>query len=484
MTIDLGTPSPRQAEFLADTHKYVAFGGARGGGKSWAVRVKAVLLCCAHPGITCMIVRKTYPELRENHIAPLCSLLHTWETDKSRRLASYNDSKKELRFPNGSRILFRYCDAERDAQRFQGTETDVLFIDESTLMSESQLKKLSACVRGANGFPKRIYSTCNPGGQSHAYHKRLYIDRQYESGEDPEEYSFIQSLVTDNRALMESPEGKGYLKQLQTLPPQLRDMWLHGRWDSLSGAAFSELRLTPDEEKCRQAGITPEQAARQGRWTHVLEPFDLNSGERRGWSILRSYDFGYHRPFSLGYWAVDYDGVLYRILEMYGCTGEPNQGLQWPPEKQFSEIARFEREHPWLKGRKITGVADPAIWDASRGESVAETAMRHGVYFTPGDNKRIPGWMQVHYRLQFDENGYPRMYVFRDCRAFLRTMPQLQYSQTRPEDIDSTMEDHVADEVRYLCMSRPVRPILPREESPAVFDPLDQWKGKRRSNGR
>ena len=111
--------------------------------------------------------------------------------------------------------------------------------------------------------------------------------------------------------------------------------------------------------------------------------------------------------------------MIYRILELYGCTGTPNEGVRWTPDQQFAEIARIEREHPWLQGKKIEGVADPAIWDASRGESIADTAARYGLYFTKGDNERIPGWMQCHYRLQFDEEGYSRMYVFSNCAAFI-----------------------------------------------------------------
>ena len=204
----------------------------------------------------------------------------------------------------------------------------------------------------------------------------------------------------------------------------------------------------------------------------MIEPFDLNTGERRGWTVFRSYDFGYGRPFSCAWWAVDYDGVLYRILELYGCTGTPNEGLRWTPERQFQEIARIEREHPWLKGRQIGGVADPSIWDGSRGESVAETAARWGVYFVPGDNQRIPGWMQCHYRLQFDEQGYPRLYVFDNCVAFIRTVPLLQYSKTASEDLNTDQEDHVADEWRYACMSRPVVPMKNGAEEVTPRDPL------------
>ena len=137
-------PSPKQMLFLNDTHKYVGFGGARGGGKSWAVRVKAVLLALKYAGIKIMIIRKTYPELQENHIIPLCQMLNCYAPNKKDRIASYNDGKKHITFHNGSRILFRYCDTDKDSQRFQGTEVDVLFVDEATQQPENRIKMLQA----------------------------------------------------------------------------------------------------------------------------------------------------------------------------------------------------------------------------------------------------------------------------------------------------------------------------------------------------
>ena len=192
---------------------------------------------------------------------------------------------------------------------------------------------------------------------------------------------------------------------------------------------------------------------------HVIEPFEIPGD----WKIYRSFDWGYRRPFSVGWWAVDYEGVAYRILEMYGCTDQPNEGLRWTADKVFSEIKRIENEHRWLKGKRIQGVADPAIWIENGGPSIAETAQRHGVYFEQGDNKRLPGWDQMHYRLSFDENGLPMMYVFDNCKAFIRTIPSLQYSEVSPEDVDTDGEDHAADEARYFCM---MRPIKPRELTP------------------
>ena len=448
-TLDLGRAQPKQTLFLKDKHRHIAYGGARGGGKSWAVRTKSKLLAFRYPGIKILIVRKTYKELQNNHIEQLTAELAGF--------AKYNRSDKMFRFPNGSTISFGYCANEGDLGQYQGAEYDVVFIDEAGQLQESWIRKINLCVRGTNGFPKRTYYTLNPGGPGHAYFKRVFVDRNFNPDEDPDDYFFIQAKVEDNKALMDTQPD--YLRELENLPPTLRAAWKDGRWDVYEGQFFEDFRDDPEHYQDR-------------RWTHVIEPFEIPDG----WTICRSYDFGYGKPFSCAWWAVDYDGTIYRIMELYGCTRTPNEGVKWTPDKQFEEIHKTEMQHPWLKGKTIIGVADPAIWDASRGESVADTAARYGVFFTPGDNERIAGWMQCHYRLQFDEDGYPRMYVFNTCRAFIRTIPLLIYDEHRAEDLDTKMEDHVADEWRYFCMSRPIKPIRAVKEQRILFDPLDMMK--------
>lgn len=447
MNVYLGTPNEKQKQMLLAVTKHIGFGGAVGGGKSWGVRYKAKALCFRYAGIKTLIIRRSYEELEKNHIRIL--------KEELAGVVRYTDKSKLMVFPNGSSISFMYCAKDDDLLRIQGAEFDVIFIDEATQLTEFQLKWIPSRVRGVNNFPKRIYYTCNPGGPGHAYIKRIFIDKRYEGKERPEDYTFIQSLVTDNTVLMrEDPE---YIHTLEALPPKLRKAFLEGQWDIFEGQFFEDFRIEPDRELCEQLGITPEEARATHRCTHVIDPFEIP----KGWTICRSFDWGYSKPYSCAWWAVDYDGVMYRILEDYGCTDEPNTGVKKTPDAVFDGIHQIEQEHPMLAGREIFGVADPAIWDAQKGESIAETAEKYGVYFEKGDHKRIPGWLQMHYRFQFDENGYAMGYIFSNCKAFIRTIPLLMYDEHKVEDLDTTGEDHVADETRYMCMSRPIKPVKP-----------------------
>ena len=462
----LTQPTEKQALFLASKAKHIGYGGARGGGKSHIVRDKAKRLCLRYPGIKVLIVRRTMPELRANHINIL-------KKDIPVSIARYNQAERTFFWANGSTIKCDYCDNDGHLMHFQGCEYDVIFLEEATNLLQAWIEAIVVCCRGVNNFPKRIYYTFNPGGPSHGYLKRLFIDRKFQNDENPDDYVFIQAKVTDNVFLMKSqPE---YISFLKNLPPKLRAAWLDGCWDVFEGQFFEEFRIEPDRKKCIEAGIPLEQAKAEGRWTHVIKPLDLNAGNRRGWKIYRSYDFGYAKPFSCAWWAIDYDGTMYRILELYGCTKTPNEGVKWTPDRQFEEIAKVERQHPWLKGKNIQGVADPAIWDKSRGESIADTAAKYGVYFVPGDHERIAGWMQCHYRLQFDEQGYARCYIFEGCEGFIRTIPLMMYDEHKVEDLDTSMEDHIADEWRYMCMNRPVKPLRQVESVTILNDPLNQF---------
>lgn len=446
MILSIPEPNEKQKLFLSSKNKYIGYGGARGGGKSWAVRTKAKLLCGRFPGIKILIVRRTYPELMGNHIEIL--------RRETIGCARYNGTDKLLTFSNGSSIKFMYCRQDKDLDALQGQEYDCIFIDEATHLTEYQMKAITACCRGVNDFPKRVYYTCNPGGQGHAYIKRVFIDRRFNSRENPDQYTFIQALVDDNTALMEAqPE---YVEQLEALPEKLRKAWREGRWDVFEGQVFGEFVDDPAHYRDR-------------RWSHVIDPFEIPES----WRILRGFDWGYAKPFSCGWYAVDHDNCLYRIRELYGCTGEADVGVEWTVNEVAEKIREIEQTDPMLKGRRVFGVADPAIFAADGGESIAETMERYLVYFDKGDHKRLPGKMQCHYRLAFDSTGRSMFYVFKTCKHFIRTIPALIYSETDVEDVDTKMEDHIYDEWRYVNMSRPIAPRPRIERHPRDAANLD-----------
>ena len=464
-------PTEKQLKFLEMKNLYCGYGGARGGGKSWVIRFKAALLANRfgaedeyREGIRICIVRRTLVDVRNNHIIPMRNML--------RGLAKFNQAERTFYFPNGATIHFEYYDNDGDDEHFQGIEFDVIFIDEATQMKEEWLEKIAASCRGVNNFPKRVYFTCNPGGQGHNYIKRIFIDRVYKDDEDPDDYAFVQAKVTDNKVLMET--NPAYIRFLKHLPPKLRRAWLDGDFNVYEGQFFETFTNDPDHYN-------------DLRWTHVINPIKI----RPHWPIYRSFDWGFNKPFSVGWYTVTDEStfpqgsVVIRIAELYGVQKSgneslPDQGVKWTPEKVFATIQQIENEHPYFKGRQVMGVADPAIWDAQLGKSIAETATHYGIYFEPGDHARIPGWMQCQYRLQFDEDGYPKFYVFNTCKEFIRTIPTLQYSERVPEDLDTKQEDHIADEWRYLLMKFLITPVIEQEQYQPKFgaDPLGTVKSR------
>ena len=179
---------------------------------------------------------------------------------------------------------------------------------------------------------------------------------------------------------------------------------------------------------------------------------------------------------------------MYRIRELYGCVpGQPNTGVQWPDDKIGREILRIERDDPQIRGRQIIGVADPAIGlnkdQAGYGAAYAMASV--GCYFQKAKNDRIPGKMQFHYRLAFNEEGRPMMQVFRTCRHFIEQIPALVYSETDVEDIDTAQEDHIYDESRYaLCTHMIARPPRKEDKEPeigAYDDPLNIRQDRERT---
>lgn len=467
MTMDnvIWTPQPRQYDFMIRSEDEALYGGAAGGGKSDALVIEATRQVHI-PHYKALILRKTYPQLTE--LIEKSLRYYSLAFPKAR----YNASEHTWYFPSGAKIVFGSMQHSKDKINYQGKAYDFIAFDELTHFKYDEYIYLTSRNR-ANGPGTRVYmrATANPGGIGHGWVKERFITAAepmstiWESvkvereGKVYTKYKsriFVPSSVFDNKILLENDPD--YLTRLASMPEAERKALLYGDWDSYSGQYFAEWRDTPGHYDDRQ-------------WTHVINPFKIPNH----WKIYRSFDWGYNRPFSCGWWAIDTDGVAYRILEFYGCNGTPNEGLRWTAKQVFSEIAKIENEHEWLKGKNIQGVADPAIFAADGGESIAETAQKCRVYFQPGDNQRIPGWMQMHYRLTFDGNGFPMMYVFKNCKNFIRTVPTLIYDDHKVEDLNTEGEDHIADETRYFCMMRPITPRVVEIKERPLYDPLNQF---------
>ena len=406
-----GVPQEKQRLFFDSRVKYTAYGGARGGGKSWALRRKLVLMCLNYDGISVLLLRRTYPELRENHIRPLLAELS--------ELAEYTDNRKCFEFHNGSRIKLGYCDSEEDVNQYQGQEYDVIGIDEATHFSEYQFQTLKACLRGANSFPKRIYLTCNPGGVGHGWVKRLFIERSYRKGENKSDYAFIPASVYDNDVLLE--RDPDYLEQLESLPEELRRAWLYGDWDVFAGQFFPEFNEN----------------------VHVVQPFDVP----KEWKRYCAIDYGLDM-LAAEFIAVSGDGKAYVYNEVH-C-----------PDLFVSEAAKRILE-------KADGVgvfiAPSDLWSRQKdsGKSIAELFADNGVYLTKLSTERIEGWLCLKEWLKpySDDDGRmcADLRIFCTCRDIIRCLPLLLYDKNKHGDVSTEPHaiTHAPDALRYFAVSRP-----------------------------
>ena len=423
------------------------YGGAAGGGKSDCALAEA-LRQVNIPHYRGLILRKTYPQLSEL-------------IDRSHEIylpsypdAVYNDSKHVWKFPSGAKIYFGSLSHSSDKYNYQGKRYDFIDFDELTQFTGDEYSYLFSRNR-PNGPGTRCYmrAQANPGGIGHGWVKERFImpvppmTTVWESvkvcfpdgREEIRKKSriFVPSTVFDNKILLQNDPG--YLTRLASLPEKERAALLYGDWNSFSGQVFTEWRDNPDGYSDR-------------RNTHVISPFSIPDD----WRVFRSFDWGYSRPFSVGWYALDREGILYRIRELYGCTETPNDGVRWDAARIAKEIKRIECDDNNLRHHSIIGVADPAIFQKNGGESIGEIMERCGVYWDKGDNSRIAGKQQVHNRLSFDGDGRPSLYIFNTCRHFLRTFPALIYDSVDVEDVNTACEDHIYDELRYICMEHPV----------------------------
>ena len=374
--------------------------------------------------------------------------------------AKYNDQKATWTMPSGSRLKFRYLERDRDAQEYQGHNYTRVYIEEVTnFPSPAPINLLRATLRSAHGVPTGMRLTGNPGGPGHNWVKARYITPDPRGWKVLEETFegfngeklvmqrvFIPSRLGDNRLLVQNdPTYVARLRQAGSAA--LVKAWLEGNWDLVDGAFFDAW----DEN------------------VHVLWAQDWLARIPPHALRFRAMDWGYAKPFSVGWYAVSDGtwglprGALVKYREWYGCTGQPNVGVRLEAPTVGKGVLELER------GEVIQyGVADPSIYIRNGGPSIAEGMAEVGCFWRKADNQRTPGWSEVRNRLMFERSADgeivrpPLLYVLSCCEDTIRTLPTLQHDEVKTEDLDTDGEDHAGDEVRYACMSRPY--VLDRPE--------------------
>lgn len=455
------TPTPKQAAFHATTANEVLYGGAAGGGKTKALIMDAFFRTLTYPKTRAVVFRRTYQELEDTDIK---QALESYP----KSLARYNAGRHEFTLVNGSVISFRHCEHPADRFNYSGIEIQFLYFDELTSFEQVIYDFLKTRLRATKelGVVPIVRSASNPGNIGHGWVKKMFVDAgEYMSIQTQSIYSeslrktkyirtqYIPALATENPFITDD-----YIFELERKPEALRRALLNGDWDSFEGQVFTEFVNDPVHYLDRLN-------------THVIAPFAIP----HDWPRYMSFDHGFTAPFSCGYWTIDPSGVVYRYKEWYGC--KPNQaniGTELTPRQIAEGIIAREGEEI-ADNLHINRIADPAIFDRSRGDSVAQQmepqGSRQGVFFHKGDNTRLAGKMQLHERLRFGADGKPKLYVFSNCRDWIRTVPNLPYSLDKPEDVDTKAEDHAYDDTRYFLMSRPIAPKAIRSKPTREYDP-------------
>ena len=421
MTNVIWKPTERQAVALACPAYELFFGGARGGGKSDFLIMDFLKnvneFGAAHRGV---LFRRSMPELEEIIIRTM---------DLYPRLGGeFHVSSKTWTFPSGSTLRLRFIEQDADANKYQGHQYTWVGFDELTNWpTDYAYTWIQSSMRSAVGVPVRIRASGNPGNVGHVWVRERFIDvttpeRVYIDPVSGMSRVFIPSLLDDNSYLMKNDPL--YEKRLEQLPPHLYRAYRFGDWNVFAGQVFEEW----------------------DRHVHVVEPFTIPNH----WFRFASMDWGYTKPYSIGFWAVSPEGQLVRFEEMYGCEeGKRNVGTKEAPSKVAQRAWRFASQ----MGIEDM-VADPACWAHTSEMSIADHFTDAGFNMVRGNRDRIAGLVRFHDVLKSTHmNGQPMLIVFDHCDHFARTIPALAYDEKKPEDVDTKMEDHIYDECRYALMS-------------------------------
>ena len=465
--LDIAEFTDRQLEVctaLDDGYKFILYGGALGGGKSYLLRwiaVRILFKIFSKYGLTnvpVMLASEDYPTLKDRQISKIIREFPAW-------LGNYHDDHKAhgkcfiLAPEYGSGIIcLRNLD---DPSKYQSAEFAAILVDELTKNPLQTFTDLRMRLRWP-GIPDRecaFIGATNPGGIGHSYCKAYWIDKTFPPEFiEPIDYrplfQFIPSKADDNPHLDAS-----YWQVLSTLPEQLRKAFRDGSWEIYLGQAFTFTRLA-----------------------HVLKkPIPIP----RYAPLYSTFDWGFGAPFSWQWWWVDADGRGYMFSEFYGWNGTPNQGLRWEDSRVAREIKKKEAELAErynISFDKCIRLAGPDCFQkkpdykgGGQGKSTAEEFSAYGIHLQPGDPSRSLKIRQFRERIRIPEDGtMPMLMVYPECDSFIRCIPDIPVDKNNPEEVDTKAEDHEFDAACHFCMARPISLKVPEPAKDAAQKHIEQ----------
>jgi hypothetical protein len=421
------TDKQKEASRLVKNHKYLLYGGAMGGGKSYFLRWKLIRILLAFAargklGVIVSLFCEDYPALKDRHLSKVRHEFPEW-------LGEYNSTDHNFTlYPEfgGGVIAFRNLD---DVSKYQSSEFAAIAIDELTKNTEDDFTFLRTRLRWPGISDTKFIGATNPGGKGHLWVKRLWIDKTFAGYEQEQnEFVYVKALLKDNPYI----NDPAYLKSLESLPEEKRRAYIEGDWDLYEGQFFAEWR----KEK------------------HVVLPFEIPFS----WPKFRSIDVsGRNGVTSCHWYALDHDGNVWVYREHYASGMDSDQHAE-----RIRELSA-EEQYPYT-------VIDSSAFDkAGYPETMVQIYERHGVYgLVPSAKSRLTGWDVTHQYLRWDEKTPPRLRVFSTCINMIRTIPSLIHDSDNVQDVDSRGEDHAADDLRYLLQTlrdyKPARPLTPAQK--------------------
>ena len=423
-------PTERQAAFRDDSSRYKLYGGAVGGGKSFALCVEGIRLSLAYPGNKGFMCRNESTSFNKTTLVTLKKVIAEIEEITGAKIISQHlTGRKVIWFMNGSSIEYGSLGSPEDHERIKSLEIGWFAIDEASETPFDNFQMLKSRLRWRlpdHDYPPffgLLASNPEPG-----WVKDLFVTPSY-TGEPVENHAFIQALPTDNPHL-----PSDYVTELRKSNP---DSWvkryLDGSWSAMEGQVWPEFDYN----------------------IHVIDAFEVP----KEWRRLRAIDHGQVHPTACLWLCIDCDGNLFVYNEYY------SPGVVSDHCKAINEFSRGEKY--------IDSFLSPDCWGKTREKegklsSVYDEYVDQGINATRANNEVAGGLNRVGEFMKINpdrihpitgKKGSPSLFIFRNCRNLIKEIPEYIWKLSRTEEKGKEqpkkVRDDAVDALRYGIMSRP-----------------------------